>query len=964
MSSDLYYYNLGVSSPENYRNYVVSRLSDFEYYLYSAKRRMDGIKCQYHFTFKISPIWKVKDRNEEYDDGEVFQTKECIGKICGKIQNNELYFDITPSDEGCVYKRTSSGIQTIAYLRDSWELSGIKLTHSSGKYEIGEEQIAPVSEEVEEEALDLIFSSRWLYDYSKNSYRVLSANRYKKIIWLKEKPKSNQLFSKYDTSQLKKEIEAFHTLMMMPKPHNLPLLNLLQKKDYASWDDVFPPSERAITYEVLTDANRSGTLQQRRFVRKALGTNDFAILEGPPGSGKTTALCELIIQEIKLGHRVLMVASTHIAVDNILEKLDEFVPDTTMSYNDKYGIIPLRIGEEASVLDSMRKYCESQVVETEQKRILHYLSKIRNPSDAQKELYALIRNDVSNKGISKLLIDCANFVCGTMIGILRAPMIQEIQGSAPLFDVVIVDEASKTTFSEFIVPALYGRKFILSGDTRQLAPYTDEMPIKINVCGLIKHDEIRELCKAVFDSSVFSRGNRSNAENIGRYTFHSGKILICDDEQKYKEFEQKIKLQIEELNILCKNKKYDDPEICFASIPTRPLSVEKQCELAVCNLLLTTSDTLKDIADILPPALDIDKKTEKIISPATYIVHQRKQKAYKCLRENKSEPWEDAVTWRLNRQYELKGIGGERFDKLSRDLDLLLPKCIDAEIRENKSEIDMNKRIADNLDKIISISYPSILEFLQTGYQSRFTKKYSDVALYAGLGYDEKDKSPFYQKRHELLTFQHRMHPDISAFPRKYIYENTALEDANGISDERVFPFQRGPRVIWMHVSGTKTNESNRINNDEINLIVNNLSTLLEKINENNYGKHWSIALLSYYNGQVKQLAKSLKSIAKKYSLEGSSYQYLSKDVTIVISTVDRYQGHEADIVYLSFVRIMKGKKPDVGFIDNKNRLNVSLTRARYMLYLVGNKQNFGHKYAPQILKNLVAETKDGDKDY
>ena len=68
MSSDLYYYNLGVSSPENYRNYVVSRLSDFEYYLSSAKRRMDGIKYQYHFTFKISPIWIVKDRNEKYDD--------------------------------------------------------------------------------------------------------------------------------------------------------------------------------------------------------------------------------------------------------------------------------------------------------------------------------------------------------------------------------------------------------------------------------------------------------------------------------------------------------------------------------------------------------------------------------------------------------------------------------------------------------------------------------------------------------------------------------------------------------------------------------------------------------------------------------------------------------------------------------------------------------------------------------
>jgi AAA domain len=67
-------------------------------------------------------------------------------------------------------------------------------------------------------------------------------------------------------------------------------------------------------------ALQDGTLEQRQFVERALGTPDFALLEGPPGSGKTTAICDLIVQLAKMGKRVLLVASTHVAVDNVLER--------------------------------------------------------------------------------------------------------------------------------------------------------------------------------------------------------------------------------------------------------------------------------------------------------------------------------------------------------------------------------------------------------------------------------------------------------------------------------------------------------------------------------------------------------------------------------------------------------------------------------------------------------------------
>ena len=56
-------------------------------------------------------------------------------------------------------------------------------------------------------------------------------------------------------------------------------------------------------------------------LKKALQTPDLAILEGPPGSGKTSTILELVLQLVRRGQRVLVCGSTHVAVDNVLERL-------------------------------------------------------------------------------------------------------------------------------------------------------------------------------------------------------------------------------------------------------------------------------------------------------------------------------------------------------------------------------------------------------------------------------------------------------------------------------------------------------------------------------------------------------------------------------------------------------------------------------------------------------------------
>ena len=54
----------------------------------------------------------------------------------------------------------------------------------------------------------------------------------------------------------------------------------------------------------------------------------------------------------------------------------------------------------------------------------------------------------------------------------------------------------------------------------------------------------------------------------------------------------------------------------------------------------------------------------------------------------------------------------------------------------------------------------------------------------------------------------------------------------------------------------------------------------------------------------------------------------------IELCTVDRFQGHEADIVLISFAR-----PHATSFLESPNRLNVALTRARYQRVVIGDRQ-------------------------
>lgn len=67
------------------------------------------------------------------------------------------------------------------------------------------------------------------------------------------------------------------------------------------------------------------------------------------------------------------------------------------------------------------------------------------------------------------------------------------------------------------------------------------------------------------------------------------------------------------------------------------------------------------------------------------------------------------------------------------------------------------------------------------------------------------------------------------------------------------------------------------------------------------------------------------------------------------VSTVDAFQGQEGDVVIISFVRTHK-----VGFIDDAQRVNVAITRAKRVLRIVGDATFFEGLRSSSILHRLV----------
>lgn len=210
---------------------------------------------------------------------------------------------------------------------------------------------------------------------------------------------------------------------------------------------------------------------QREAVVFACAARDVAVIHGPPGTGKTRTLVELIRQAILKGQKVLVCAPSNLGVDNLFERLLA------------RGINAVRIGHVARVLPHLREHCLSALVPKH--RDVRRVKKLRleaadlfRKSDkssagldrqarrALREEARDLRADAREMeaGIAQEIVDEAEVVCVTNTGITS-----DLLG-ARRFDLAVIDEACQCSEPSCWIPLLRAERLVLAGDHCQLPP--------------------------------------------------------------------------------------------------------------------------------------------------------------------------------------------------------------------------------------------------------------------------------------------------------------------------------------------------------------------------------------------------------------------------------------------------------------------------------------------------------------
>lgn len=333
--------------------------------------------------------------------------------------------------------------------------------------------------------------------------------------------------------------------------------------------------------------------EKLKILKKALGVQDLFAVEGPPGTGKTKLITEIVVQWIKRnpGHRILLSSQTHIALDNVLERVAELNPNLDMirigrvdepkispeskkllldirverwiaevrvaaeadmnrwaeergvdrgtvavgmkverllqirrqqheigraieELRSEQDVVRAELGEEVPEIDEHEAEEETTQLDSEIGELQRALQKLNQEERAQLKAMEEMGGDAAelarstdgdeladwavhllqgsevvracrdrlalleewqlrvgrSSDFNAAMLSSAQIIAGTCVGIAGVRGMEDVA-----YDLCIIDEASKATATETLIPMARSRKWIVVGDPKQLPPFFEEL---------------------------------------------------------------------------------------------------------------------------------------------------------------------------------------------------------------------------------------------------------------------------------------------------------------------------------------------------------------------------------------------------------------------------------------------------------------------------------------------------------
>ena len=155
-------------------------------------------------------------------------------------------------------------------------------------------------------------------------------------------------------------------------------------------------------------------------------------------------------------------------------------------------------------------------------------------------------------------------------------------------------------------------------------------------------------------------------------------------------------------------------------------------------------------------------------------------------------------------------------------------------------------------------------------------------------------------------------------------------------------------RRVWVDVRG---HEERGVNREEIDAMRRWLEAWRDhaEAHRRTDDRDWTVACLSFYNRQELGTRDMLRELT---GMRRAETRFKLPNTAIACATVDRFQGREADLVLLS---LRNTSRP--GHMDSPNRLNVGITRARFLLVVFGHRGYFARNCPSEELNALAEAT-------
>ncbi|MBI3251900.1 MAG: AAA family ATPase [Candidatus Omnitrophica bacterium] len=252
---------------------------------------------------------------------------------------------------------------------------------------------------------------------------------------------------------------------------------------------------------------------QQKAVSRCLAARDVALVHGPPGTGKTTALIEIIRQSLAERKIIFVTAPSNTACDNLLERLVAC------------GMNALRMGHPARIGEPLREHT------LDFKLALHPTA--RFIVQAERELGRLkIRSEINFKkqeikNLRKEIFDRVMKEAEVIVG--TPASLQDRALREKSFDLLVFDEATQATEPISWIPMTRVKKAVMAGDHFQLPPTVRSKEAEEKGLGVTLFERLYEILGAEF-KTLLERQYRMNEKIMGFSSreFYDNK-LVADE---------------------------------------------------------------------------------------------------------------------------------------------------------------------------------------------------------------------------------------------------------------------------------------------------------------------------------------------------------------------------------------------------------------------------------------------------